>query len=51
MYEYPKGTFLFAAPKSEQSIADAKAYIANNGYDSETVALFKTDTQIIVKKL
>lgn len=47
--EYPSNTVLLAAtPDDEISLKEAKEYIKNNGYDTSTVRLVKTNGQIRV---
>lgn len=46
--EYPSGTQLFAAPRSELSEEEAKEYIKANGYDASTVKLVRVGEQISV---
>jgi hypothetical protein len=43
------GTIIYAAPLSDAAIEQCKAWIKSEGYTSDTVVMYKSTTQILVK--
>ena len=48
--EYPSETWLWASQECETAIQEAKQYIIDEGYSSDTVRLVRNNGQIIVVK-
>lgn len=47
-FQYPSGMEIWASDNSEQSIVDAKKYIAGEGYTSNEVKMVRRGSQILV---
>jgi hypothetical protein len=43
------GTIIYAAPLSDTAIEQCKAWVKSEGYTSDTVVMYKSTTQILVK--
>jgi hypothetical protein len=42
-------TIIYAAPLTDTAIDECKAWVKSEGYTSDTVVMYKSSTQILVK--